>query len=344
MRFFIMQTDEVSNKSKCLKGLTPKVPHYSSKRKATHPVKITRSRVRDESCASIEIPEESPGSAVSHHSRPEQAHDAYGTESLTPAGVDHLDSPTPSHVGPRQDTNILQPTLSGDWRSYSLPFNPISAAYPCWIQPVVFPIGSDFRTGECADCSGNRFAYSFGPVIAHPMPVVLIPLRQPELEASSSVDTTSRVFTSGSSVNSDASVFTSFPAVLIERNAFKQWFEGYTPDLMKKLPFKLKRYKSIQTFTHWLESHKRLGSLELNILIKVTEVPRLLGEVKSAKNLRIFAYEHLLDPRQQPGKSARVLISEADSLRKDFDPHRLAVCTCLEQASTKLLSFYREHL
>jgi hypothetical protein len=145
-------------------------------------------------------------------------------------------------------------------------------------------------------------------------------------------------------VSSEASSANLPVAVFIERNAFKQWFDGNAPGVLHELPLRIKRYKSVETFMHWLCSKKKYDSIELAILIRVTEVPRLLREVKNLKTLHIFAYEHLLDPSQQPGKSARNLLSEAASTRKDFDAQRLVVCTCLAQACRKLLAFHQQKL
>jgi hypothetical protein len=140
---------------------------------------------------------------------------------------------------------------------------------------------------------------------------------------------------SNSSVSSDQVGSHQPLVVFIERNAFKHWFDGNIPTAMRELPFRIKRYKSVETFLHWLASRKKYELLELNILMRVTEINRLLTDAKHVKSLRIFAYEHLYDLSQQPGKSARF---DTDSVfgRREFDPSRLTVCHCLADACRKL--------
>jgi hypothetical protein len=319
-----MQTDEVWRTSKCLKSRSLKGRYNTARQNLTQLLP-----------SDIESPErfdnsgQPARSAVSNDSRSEEA------------SPDRPESKRSTGVVADGPTEFAVPTSEGCCQAYYLSGNgPNPVAFPYWIQPVVVPVGTALRFDRPINSNEEKLVYSFAPVFPHPMPVLLIPLGHPVLEAPASLLTASQVLTSGSSVNSDVSAFSDFPTVLIERNAFKHWFEGNRPDMMEKLPFKLKRYKSVETFTHWLESRKRFESSELNVLIKVTDVWRLLAAVKSAKNLRILAYEHLFDPTQKAGKSARVLLSEADSLRKDFDPNKLTVCTCLEQAFRKLLIFY----
>lgn len=125
--------------------------------------------------------------------------------------------------------------------------------------------------------------------------------------------------------------------VVIERNVFKQWFDVHMPAIMREIPHRVKRYKSVETFLHWLSSRKKYEQLDLNILIRITEVGKLMSEAKNMRNFRIFSYEHLLDPKELPaGKSLRDL---AIPNRKEIsDSQRVSVCRCLEEACRKLLA------
>jgi hypothetical protein len=89
--------------------------------------------------------------------------------------------------------------------------------------------------------------------------------------------------------------------VLIERNVFKQWLDQNIPESVAKFP-RLKRYKSVETFMHWITAKKKQWDVPITILIRMTEVRNLLSELRkefsssviSQKILRnIFAYEHL---------------------------------------------------
>ena len=218
--------------------------------------------------------------------------------------------------------------------------------YPMMVPPMLMPLSTLYGQLQVNAANGSTVIFTSAPIPPNTTSIVLVPVLvpNPAMNAPASQTPNVSVFRSGSSVSSEASSVNQPVAVFIERNAFKQWFDGNAPAVLQELPLRIKRYKSVETFMHWLCSKKKYDSIELAILIRVTEVPRLLREVKNLKNLRIFAYEHLLDPSQQPGKSARNLVSEAESTRKDFDPQRLVVCTCLAQACGKLLAFHQQKL
>jgi hypothetical protein len=151
---------------------------------------------------------------------------------------------------------------------------------------------------------------------------------------------TPRVNGSISSENSESLWLSNQPVVIfIERNVFKQWFEGNVPSAMRDLPFRVKRYKSTETFMHWLSSRKRYEQLELILLVRVTEVAKLLNEVRNTnlKNFKIYGYEHLFDASEQPGKSLRCVSEDLAKLEPGNGPTRINLFHSLQEACSAII-------
>ena len=99
------------------------------------------------------------------------------------------------------------------------------------------------------------------------------------------------------SVTSDASVDPNQPILLcVDRNAHKQWFDEQIPCLRR---VKVKRYKTVETFMHFLEKYakRRIVKLRLFMLVRISDVEKLIEEVNkkvpnAAKAFRgIYVYE-----------------------------------------------------
>jgi hypothetical protein len=216
--------------------------------------------------------------------------------------------------------------------------------YPYVYAPMMVPVPSVYGQIQPHTGNGATVVYTSGPIPANTTSIIFVPMTQaPSNSIPSQPMTPSTCMTGcGSSVSSEPVCSDQPMVVFIERNSFKPWFEGNVPGIMQNLPLRLKRYKSVETFVHWLTSRKKYATLELSILIRVTEINRLLSEVKNVKTLRIFAYEHLFDPTQQPSRSTRTLFTETDCMRKDFDQQKLVVSNCLEEACGKLVEFHHQ--
>lgn len=203
--------------------------------------------------------------------------------------------------------------------------------------PMMMPMAPLYGQVQPHSVPGTTIVYTSGPIPPNTTSIIFVNTAGPAVVASTPSPPPVSMIGSNSSVSSDPVTANQPLVVFIERNAFKHWFESNVPEIVRELPFKVKRYKSVETFLHWLTSRKKYEQLELNILMRVTEINRLLTDAKNVKSLRIFAYEHLFDLSQQPGKSTRF---DADSVssRRDFDVSRLAVCHCLEEACRKLVA------
>ncbi len=92
------------------------------------------------------------------------------------------------------------------------------------------------------------------------------------------------------SVASDMSVDPQQPVVVcIDRNAHKEWFDENVPSLRTA---RLKRYKTVETFMHFMEkfAKKKVVRLRLFMLIRITDVEKLFNEInnKAPHCLRCF--------------------------------------------------------
>lgn len=224
-------------------------------------------------------------------------------------------------------------------------FGQVDLLYPYIYTPMMVPLPAVYGQIQPHQSSGATVVYTSGPIPANTTSIIFLPMggSRPSMVPSTLPGTPSTCFAgSGSSVSSESVLSDQPLVVFIERNSFKPWFEGNIPSIMQQLPLRLKRYKSVETFVHWLTSRKKYATLELCILIRVTEINRLLSEVKNVKTLRVFAYEHLFDPSQQPSRSSRTAFTETDCVRKDFDHQRLILSNCLEEACGKLVEFHNQ--
>ena len=68
--------------------------------------------------------------------------------------------------------------------------------------------------------------------------------------------------------------------VVVDRNAHKEWFDEHVPSLQAG---RIKRYKTVETFMHFLEkfAKKKVVRLKLYMLIRITDVEKLLNEVNT---------------------------------------------------------------
>ena len=221
--------------------------------------------------------------------------------------------------------------------AYPSPNGPMM--YPYFYTPMLIP--AVYGHVQSQHPNGTTVVYTSGPIPINTNSIVLVPMATMTPSPPPMTPSTT-LAGSGSSVSSDPVSLDQPVVVFIERNAFKPWFETNVPSIMQQLPIRLKRYKSVETFMHWLTARKKYESLELNVLIRVTEVNRLLSEVKNTRHLRVFSYEHLFDRTDQPKRSARVAFIEPESLRKDFDQQRLVMSNCLEEACGKLVSLHHQ--
>jgi hypothetical protein len=245
--------------------------------------------------------------------------------------------PTAQQTGPHVSIH----TATNDSEDFGQPSGAFSP-FPIFYAPVFVPIAAVYGPLRPEEACALPALYASPPSAQHNLPIMIIPYMAKTFNSTPSsyppTPTTAATMSGASDINpGDLPI-----AILIERNAFKPWFENNTPKIMQVSTFRFKRYKSVETFAHWLSSRKKYETLEVNILIKITEINRLLLEVKSVKHLRIFAYEHLVDPLQQPTRNVRKKFSEADCQRKDFDLQRLLVSTCLEQACRNLVTFHQQ--
>jgi hypothetical protein len=215
--------------------------------------------------------------------------------------------------------------------------------YPYYFTPFLVPYPAVFGQVQSQLPNGTTVVYTSSPIPMNTSSILLIPAAPPAgciPPVTGPMSPTQTVTASSSSVSSDPASLDKRLVVFIERNSFKPWFESNLPSIMQQLPVRLKRYKSVETFMHWLNSRKKYESLELNVLIRVTEINRLLSEVKSVRNLKVFAYQHLFDRSESPLKSTRAITLETDTFRKDFDhQQRLVLSNCLEEACGKLVAF-----
>jgi hypothetical protein len=124
---------------------------------------------------------------------------------------------------------------------------------------------------------------------------------------------------------------------LIERNVFKQWFDGTAPSELREFP-RVKKYKGAETFMHWLQGKKRLfWDSKLIVLIRMAEVKNLIAELgkhfpesaiapRVAK--RVFAFEHLYMP-----DSPSTPLHPTDPILRDINISR-----CLDEACRAALA------
>lgn len=215
---------------------------------------------------------------------------------------------------------------------------PLSAMEHPSMYPYMIPIMVPVTTlyGRVHPHQGATVVYTSGPIPANTTSIILVPMGTP-----SPSPVTPRVNGSISSENSESLWLSNQPvAIFIERNVFKQWFEGNIPSAMRDLPFRVKRYKSTETFMHWLSSRKRYEQLELILLVRVTEVAKLLSEVKNTnlKNFKIYGYEHLFDVSEQPGKSLRCVSEDLAKLEPGNGPTRINLFHSLQEACSAIIN------
>lgn len=227
---------------------------------------------------------------------------------------------------------VSQPTQSVAETNF--PVN--TPMYP-FLYPGNFmiPVTSLYGQVQGHQMSGATVIYTSGVIPPNTSSIIFIPVSEQANQCVSSFTPSPPPPTTAPSECSEPIRLDQPLVVFIERNVFKQWFEIHMPPVMREIPQRVKRYKSVDTFIHWLSSRKKHEQLNLNILIRVTEVGKVMTAAKSLRNFRIFAYEHLLDPAELPGNCLRDL---SIPNRKEFDAQRLSVCRCLEEACRKLLT------
>ena len=216
-------------------------------------------------------------------------------------------------------------------------------------HPVIFPTTTLY--GNIHQHQSATVVYTSGPIPANTTSIIIVPMHaegHPVQSPPFPVSTpspVSRTFSSVSpgvngSISSENSgsllsqYMTQPLIVLIERNAFKHWFDSNMPQVLSQLP-RVKRYKSIETFMHWLTSKRKHAELKLIMLVRVTEMNKLISElnkefpssVMNSKILKnVFTYEHLFDLADQPGKSLKAVSDEL------VRTNRFSVSHCLEDA------------
>jgi uncharacterized damage-inducible protein DinB len=101
----------------------------------------------------------------------------------------------------------------------------------------------------------------------------------------------------------------------VDRNAHKTWFDDHIPCLRK---IKVKRYKTVETFMHFLEKYakRRFVKLRLFMLVRITDVEKLIEEVNkkapaASKAFRgIYVYERCF-----AGNSGKSIKQVPESIR-----------------------------
>ena len=237
----------------------------------------------------------------------------------TDCGGDNPQSPT----GEKDHTSPIHP--------YGTPMPLCEKMVPMYpyMMPMMIPVTTMYGQIHQQPGSTATVVYTSGPIPQNTTSIIFVPMGTPSPPPPP--PTPPPEVGSNSSEVSESIRWNQPLIVFIERNVFKQWFETNMPPTMRQLPFRLKRYKSIETFLHWLTSRKKYESLELIILVRVTEIHRLLGEVKHLKNYRVFGYEHLFDVSQQPGNSLRFISDDLAKLDGGGGA-RVNVSHCLEEA------------
>lgn len=213
---------------------------------------------------------------------------------------------------------------------------PSSSALPATVS-------TQFCYPHVTSVYGHVHVYQNSTVVIHtsaPIPpdttvIYLVPPVHPQISTPTTVATEDTC----SSVDSAQPV-----TILIERNSFKQWLDQNIPESILQFP-RLKRYKSVETFMHWITAKKKHLDLPLTILIRVTEVRNLLSElgkefpqsIITQKILRnIFAYEHLFNltthtPTTTTSRSSK---SNEDSIN---------ISHCLEDACRTAIASMRDN-
>jgi hypothetical protein len=213
------------------------------------------------------------------------------------------------------------------------PSPPMTPQPPMFMYPPVMPL-----YGHVQQHQGATYVYTNGyipantPVILVPMHTVMasVPPPMPPPVVPQSAPSTVH------SVGSDSGFIDyNHPfLVVIERNVFKNWFDSNVPEVMRGV--RMKKYKSIESFTHWTMAKKKFHQFKIFILIRVTDVRNLLNEVinripgASRVVKGIYAYEHLFSG--EPGKSLKAI---SDSIRED---PRVQVSEKLEEACSFAVS------
>ena len=177
--------------------------------------------------------------------------------------------------------------------SAQIPSPPAQVAFPMYAPPTYMysAIPTVYGQVQPHNIPGSIVVYLSSPLPAQISSIILVPPTSEPLLPTATPTEDACSSAEGSSPLT----------VLIERNVFKQWLDHNVPESLTRFP-RLKRYKSVETFMHWITAKKKHWEVPITILIRVTEVRNLLSELRkefspsviSQKILRnVFAYEHL---------------------------------------------------
>ena len=257
-------------------------------------------------------------------------------ETLLPVNADHLEEKPEIQLPVLENPDCPSPILSTPNYAPYCPYAPCMMPAPGYYHPMMYPATTLY--GNIHQDSQSTIVYTSGPIPPNTTSIILVPMQSGYVGYNPTPSPVSApsVRLNGSISSGDNSVYAPNQplVVFIERNVFKHWFDANVPACMGQLP-RVKRYKSVETFMHWLTSKMKFLGLKLILLIRVTEVSKLINElakqfptsVMHSRVLKnVFTYEHLFNVSDQPGKCLKIVSEE---LARD---NKFSVSHCLEDA------------
>lgn len=217
-------------------------------------------------------------------------------------------------------TSLPAPQYCPSYSPWGMAGYPPMMLYPATtMYGQVQPLGANHSPGATV-------IYTSGPISSGNGAIILVPMGGHACIKETKPPGDSSACHSAVTTSDTAGTF----LVLIERNVFKHWFDGNMSKELTQFP-KIKRFKSSETFMHWVLTKRRLISeSNFSILMRVTEIRNLMSELgkyfpNSVINSRItksiFAYEHLF-ASEKPSKT----------IWKNSLPSEIKVSHCLGDA------------